>query len=105
MTIFAKRVMSVAEWIPVQERMGALQMAMGGSVELMMLSCDSAERGKETIYIGLPDGSLLAQFEGFSQINQADLPPYMSTLICNETGSAERFPDIAKKRNAAEKRR
>jgi hypothetical protein len=101
MTIFAKKTMNVTEWAKVQEQIGALQMALGGPHDLMMLSTDS-ENGilQQDIYIGLPDALLLKAFPGFEEINREALPDYMATLVAREDGFEERFPDIYGKRRS-----
>jgi len=100
MTVFAKKNMNVSKWAAVQDRVGQLQISLGGPHDLMMLSSDSGELGIETIYIGLPTASLLPLFEGFEVIQQSELPDYLTTLVCREDEFAERFPDIAKKRRS-----
>jgi hypothetical protein len=100
MTIFAKRNMAVVDWAPVQDQMGSLQIEFGAPIDLMMLSADSGKSGIETIYLGLPDPKMLDRFHGFEVLDRADLPDYLSTLVCREDGFGERFPDIAAKRRA-----
>jgi len=78
--------------------MGLLQVTMGAPYDLMMLSTTSEDYKTDTIYIGLPDVTLLAYFDGFEQIRQAELPDNMTTLVCRVDGFAQRFPDIEKKR-------
>ncbi len=98
MTVFAKKNMGVTEWTPVQDLIGSLQTKLNAPLDLMMLSVDSEEPGIETIFVGLPDAKLLDLFPGFQIIDRADLPDYLSTLVCREDGFTERFPEIAAKR-------
>src|SRR5262245_1321669 len=100
MTVFAKKLMSVDDWGKVQDRVGNLQMALGAPHDLMMFSAESEDPMKQMVYIGVPNAELLANFEGFQQIHQAELPDFLSTLVVREDGFAERFPDLAKKRRA-----
>lgn len=103
MTIFGKRRMNVAEWAKVQDKIGMLLTTMGAPHDLMMFSIDSEDRGDQDIYIGLPNTIPLSGFPGFEQIKREDLPEYMSTLVVREDGFKEAFPDIAAKRNAADR--
>jgi hypothetical protein len=48
----------------------------------------------------VPNAELLANFQGFQQVNRADLPDFLTTLVVREDGFAEQFPDIEKKRRA-----
>jgi hypothetical protein len=98
MTVFAKRRMGVAEWAPVQDKIGTLQLALNAPHDLMMFSVDSDERGKEDIFIVLPNDNMLKAFPGFETIERDSLPDYLCTLVVREDGFRERFPDIAKKR-------
>ena len=100
MTVFAKQVMSVDDWAKMQDRIGDLQMALRAPHDLMMFSAEADDPLKETIYIGVPNAELLANFQGFQQVNRADLPDFLTTLVVREDGFAEQFPDIQKKRRA-----
>lgn len=100
MTVFAKQVMSVDDWAKVQDRIEDLQMALRAPHDLMMFSAEADDPLKETIYIGVPNAELLANFQGFQQVNRADLPDFLTTLVVREDGFAEQFPDIEKKRRA-----
>ena len=100
MTVFAKKLMSVDDWAKVQDRIEDLQMALRAPHDLMMFSAEADDPVKETIYIGVPNAELLANFQGFQQVNRADLPDFLTTLVVREDGFAERFPDIEKKRRA-----
>jgi len=100
MTVFAKKLMSVADRVKAQNRLENLQTALLTPHDLMLFSAKSEDPMKQMIYIGVPNAELLANFEGFQQIPQAELPDFLNTLVVYEDGFAERFPDIAKKRRA-----
>jgi hypothetical protein len=100
MTVFArKRGMLVVDWALLQDQLGKLVIAMGGPHNLMMFLAKSEEKpAVDDVYIGLPEATLLSSFPGFAEIQQSELPDYLSTLILREDGFRERFPDIAAKR-------
>lgn|SRR3954466_15038850 len=98
MTIFAKREMTFPDWVTIQDRIEALQLASGAPHDLMMFSSKSDDRQADEIYLGLPDRSHLASFPGFIEIRREDLPDYLTTLVVREDGFVEMFPEIAKKR-------
>ena len=98
MAVFAKKTMPLRSWGKLQDQMGLLQVTMGAPHDLMMLSTTSEDNKTDTIYIALPDATLLSYFEGFEQIRQSDLPNDMTTLVYRADGFAERFPDIERKR-------
>lgn len=98
MTIFLKKRMPVEEWSKVQDRIGALHLALNGPHDLMMFSAETDEVGKQDIYLGLPDAITAGPFSGFETIARSDLPDFLCTLVAREDGFAERFPDIAGKR-------
>ena len=100
LTVFAKKLMSVDDWAKVQDRIEDLPMALRAPHDLMMFSAEADDPLKETIYIGVPNAELLANFQGFQQVNRADLPDFLTTLVVREDGFAEQFPDIEKKRRA-----
>jgi hypothetical protein len=91
--------MNVADWAPIQDRMGKLQIALGAPHDLMMLSIDVEGRPTaQDIYIGLPQASLLSAFRGFEEVDRSAIPDFVSTLIAREDGFRALFPDIAAKR-------
>ncbi len=100
MTVFAKREMNVTQWAPLQDRVAELMQATGGSHDVMMFSVDRTATS-QIIFLGLPDERMLAaHFPGFVQINRAELPDFLTSLIVREDGFAKLFPDIAAKRRS-----
>ena len=99
MTVFAKKTLKVTEWARVQDQIGALQLQLGGPIDLMMFSRrNDNDRNADDIYIGLPDKQLLAAFPGFAEIARDKLPDSLTVLVIREDGFADRFPDIDAKR-------
>jgi len=97
MTKFFKREnMDVTEWGPLQIGIEALQMTSGAPHDLMMFATDRNGTSQD-IYLGMPD-HLADALDQFTEIERADLPDYLTTLVVREDEFQERFPDIAAKR-------
>jgi len=105
MTVFAKRRVNVTQSHAVQDRIGELQLTFVGQSDLMMFSRDTDDNSLQDVFVGLPSKDLLTAFPGFIEIERAKLPEYLITLVVREDGFADRFPDIARKRNASQRYR
>jgi hypothetical protein len=84
--------------------LGDLQLKLGAPHELMMLSSHPLSHQDFEVFIGVPQRELLAPFEGFTEIQENELPDKLIALVIREDQFDERFPAIAAKRRAATKR-
>ena len=57
----------------------------------MMLVCVDTPDFKTRIYVGLPDPSLLASYDGFTPVAESELPRYGHLLFGNEADFEARF--------------
>jgi hypothetical protein len=64
----------------------------------MMFETNRLRSEKYEIFIGVPQRELLAQFSGFIEIQESELPGELIPLVIREDGFNERFPAIAAKR-------
>ena len=90
--------------IPFMKVLGDLQLKLGAPHELMMLSSHPLSHQDFEVFIGVPQRELLAPFEGFTEIQENELPDKLIALVIREDEFDERFPAIAAKRRAATKR-
>jgi hypothetical protein len=99
MIFWAKKACTGGEdTLPLQDRMAELQLSLGGPHELMMFETNRLRSAKYEIFIGVPQRELLAQFPGFIEIQESELPGELIPLVIREDGFNERFPAIAAKR-------
>jgi hypothetical protein len=99
MIFWAKKACTGGEdTLPLQDRMAELQLSLGGPHELMMFETNRLHSAKYEIFIGVPQRELLAQFPGFMEIQESELPGELIPLVIREDGFDERFPAIAAKR-------
>ena len=70
----------------------------------MMLGSHPLTRKGYEVFIGVPQRELLALFDGFTEIQENELPDKFIALVIREDEFDERFPAIAAKRRAATKR-
>jgi hypothetical protein len=104
MIYWAKRRCSPGAEIPFMKALGDLQLKLGAPHELMMLSSHPLSHQDFEVFIGVPQRELLAPFEGFTEIQENELPDKLIALVIREDEFDERFPAIAAKRRAATKR-
>jgi len=69
-----------------------------------MLGSHPLTRKGYEVFIGVPQRELLALFDGFTEIQENELPDKFIALVIREDEFDERFPAIAAKRRAATKR-
>jgi hypothetical protein len=69
----------------------------------MMLGSHPPTRKDYEVFIGVPQRELLALFEGFTEIQENELPDKLIALVIREDEFDARFPAIAAKRIAAAK--
>ena len=74
---------------------GDLQLKLGAPHELMMLRKPSAHAQRLEVFIGVPQRELLALFDGFTEIQENELPDKLMALVIREDEFEERFPAIA----------
>jgi hypothetical protein len=103
MIYWAKRRCSPGAEIPFMKVLGDLQLKLGAPHELMMLSSHPLSHQDFEVFIGVPQRELLAPFEGFTEIQENELPDKLIALVIREDEFDERFPAIAAKRRAATK--
>jgi hypothetical protein len=103
MVYWAKRSCDPDAEIPFMKLVGDLQLKLGAPHELMMLGSHPLTRKGYEVFIGVPQRELLALFDGFTEIQENELPDKLIALVIREDGFDERFPAIAAKRVAAAK--
>jgi hypothetical protein len=74
MIYWAKRRCSPGAEIPFMKVLGDLQLQLGAPHELMMLSSHPLSHQDFEVFIGVPQRELLAPFEGFTEIQENELP-------------------------------
>jgi hypothetical protein len=104
MIYWAKKTCSPGAEIPLMKVVGDLQLKLSAPHELMMLSSHPPTHQHYEVFIGVPQRELLALFEGFTEIQENELPDKLTALAIREDEFDERFPAIAAKRRAATKR-
>jgi hypothetical protein len=80
MTIWADRYCTVAEWKSVQDLFEKHFMASAGPREMILVLEDTDNRQLFRLIAGLPDGTPLALYEGFREIQPEQLPKTASLL-------------------------
>jgi hypothetical protein len=103
MVYWAKRSCDPDAEIPFMKLVGDLQLKLGAPHELMMLGSHPLTRKGYEVFIGVPQRELLDLFDGFTEIQENELPDKLVALVIREDGFDERFPAIAAKRAAAAK--
>jgi hypothetical protein len=79
---WAKRRFAYAEFAPYQDMMEKLLMANATLYrEFIMVSVKAGDPGENDYYVGLPNKSLLAPFDGFQEVSEAQLPKEIDTLL------------------------
>jgi len=92
MIYWAKRRCSPGAEIPFMKVLGDLQLKLGAPHELMMLSSHPLSHQDFEVFIGVPQRELLAPFEGFTEIQENELPDKLIALVIREDEFDERFP-------------
>ena len=88
---WAKRQFAYAEYAPFQSKLQTLLMANARRHrEFMMVATDTREAGVSTYFVGVPDNGFLAGFDGFTAIEEAELPKEIDTLLVAD-GTSEEF--------------
>ena len=72
---------------------GDLQLKLGAPHELMMLGSPPLTRKHFEVFIGVPQRELLDLFDGFTEIQENELPDKLIALVIREDEFDERFPD------------
>jgi hypothetical protein len=73
--------MAGIEYFPAMDLVEKLQMANAALYrEFMMVSVKTSKSGTNDYYVGVPNKALLALFEGFDTVAEADLPKQITTL-------------------------
>jgi hypothetical protein len=103
MIYWAKRRCDPGGEIPLMKLVGDLQLKLGAPHELMMLGSPPLTRKHFEVFIGVPQRELLDLFDGFTEIQENELPDKLIALVIREDEFDERFPAIAAKRIAAAK--
>ena len=88
--IWATRTFSENGWYHVQDQFEEQYDAAGEPIGMMLVCVDTPDF-KTRIYIGLPEPSLLASYDGFTLVAESDLPRYGHLLFGNETAFEARF--------------
>jgi hypothetical protein len=70
--------------------LGDLQFKLGAPHELMMLSSHPLSHQDFEVFIGVPQRELLAPFEGFTEIQENELPDKLIALVIREDEFDER---------------
>ena len=88
---WAKRQLAFAAYAPHQSKLQTLLMANARRHrEFMMVATDTREAGVGTYFVGVPEKDLLARFDGFTAIDEAELPKEIDTLLVAD-GTSEEF--------------
>jgi hypothetical protein len=79
--IWGKRRFDGVEYIPYFERFEKLLIANGALYrEFIMVSTKTDKPLTDDFYIGVPNKSFLAAFDGFEEISESELPKLIDTL-------------------------
>jgi hypothetical protein len=100
MIYWAKKRCSLGAEIPFMKVVGDLQLKLDSPHELMMFSSHPLSHKDYEVFIGVPQRELLALFEGFTEIQENELPGKLIPLVRREDEFEERFPAIAAKLRA-----
>jgi N-acetylglutamate synthase-like GNAT family acetyltransferase len=84
---WAKRQFAFADYAPYQSKLQTLLMANARRHrEFMMVATDTKEAGVSTYFVGVPEKAFLAGFDGFTAIDEAELPKEIDTrFVADET--------------------
>lgn len=83
--IWARRSLIYANYAPYQDIMEKLLMANPAQYqEFLMVSVAARTPGEIDYYIGLPNKTLLAMFDGFQEVTDAQLPNEIDSLLLGD---------------------
>jgi hypothetical protein len=82
---WAQRAVGSGSEAEAQETFGRLFMRLGGPPEMMLISAD------EQMIVSLPSEVLLAEFDGFSVISEADLPKVAVLVVGDQDAFRRAF--------------
>jgi hypothetical protein len=87
--IWATRRFAYADYAPYQDRIDKL-VWMNTSLhrQFMMASVETDKRGVSDVYVGIPTADFLGEFDGFTVVQEEELPKEFDTLIM---GDVEEF--------------
>ena len=88
--IWVRRTFAREGWYHVQDRFEEQFGARGEPKDMMLLFADRPDYQTD-IFVGLPDESLLSNYEGFQPIAEADLPRRVRLLWGDEHEFNRRF--------------
>ena len=88
--VWGKRRMAGIEYFPAMDLLEKLMMANPALYrEFIMFSVKTSKSRTDDYYVGLPSRPLLALFEGFDTIEEADLPTVIDTLHVADVAAFE----------------
>ena len=80
--VWAKRRFAYAEFAPYQDLLGKLLFTFPIQYpEFIMVSVKAEGPGESDYYVGVPNKALLAGFDGFQDVSEAQLPKEIDTLL------------------------
>jgi hypothetical protein len=80
--IWGKRSFSGADYAPYQDKIVKLMLANPTRYkQFIMVSKKTADRAVDVVYAGVPSEALLAGFDGFERVQEADLPKVIDALL------------------------
>lgn len=80
--IWAKRIFEGAAYAPYQDRLQQLLFANAAQYQEFIMVCTDTDRpGVSTYWVGVPTEALLAPFDGFERVQEADLPKEIDSLL------------------------
>ena len=87
--IWAKRRFSGADYSPYMKLLGDLQLAMPNPQEFAMVARNVRGVIEQDVYVGVPTTQLLAAFDGFEPVSEADLPKEIDQILVEMPTSVE----------------
>jgi hypothetical protein len=86
--IWAKRRFKFANYAPYQERLRKLSLQNPGlHSQFIMVSIGTDARGESDYYVGVPDQTFLADFDGFEIVHETDLPREIDAVLYADQSS------------------
>lgn len=90
--IWAKRKFEGVDYKPYMDRIGQLQLNSGQRYrEFLMVTVREPGKAAQDCYIGIPDKMLMALFDGFEPMAEADLPKVVDSLLVGADGEVSRY--------------
>jgi hypothetical protein len=88
--IWAKRQFRFAEYAPYMERLDRLMLANPSMYsQFIMVSTDVSKPALSNYYVGVPDQSFLAEFDGFDIVPESQLPNEIDTVLIADATTDE----------------